>query len=1020
MRDATSLWELLRRKGSGYRDFGDHRFSAKGFYHPDPERPGTVSTKGGYLLAEDARLFDPSFFGIQPTEVETMDVAQRKLLEVVYEAFENAGETLESISGSRTGVFVGNFAPDHTIIQSRDPDYPRPYLATGVSPCVTSNRISYAFNLTGPSLMLDTACSSSMYALHVACSAIRNGDCDSAIVAASNWIMEPTMQLMMNKLGALSSTSACHTFDEAADGYARAEGFAALYLTKVRDAVEGEYPIRALIRGTAVNANGRTGGITHPSKAGQEAVIRTAYQNAGDLPLSETSYFECHGTGTPVGDPIEISVIGNVFSSVKSVDNPLLVGSVKTNLGHSEAASAVAGIMKVVLALEAGVIPPSIGVNNLNSAIDFKKAMAHVVTQTTPWPADQLRRASINSFGFGGANGHCIIDHVSNFLPGYVKPGVYTHSGSSSTNGNTTNGCSAASNGEDATQDHVSFEKLPSSHVPIVQKLRVVKRADADARDLVLLPFSAHNEASLKLNISALANVIQKSSLADVAYTLGAKRTKFSQRTFRIVNKHDASQGLEHDQKVYSSPAEPARLGFIFTGQGAQWNAMGRELFEYRVFRDAIDYLDHVLAVLRTYAAQSSADWTIRAVLTGACSEHLINSPEVSQTVCTAIQIGVVDLLASWSIRATAVAGHSSGEMAAAYAAGRITAAESIASAYFRGQAVSKNVKQGAMLAVSLSLDEAQDFIEHWGQVGLVQVAAINSPSSTTLSGDAEAVKILALQLEKEGVFNRLLQTGGNAYHSHHMAALGAEYNDLLSAALTRIDELGLSGLNLRYPRIPWVSSVTPTKNPMGFDRDVDPSYWRSNLESPVRFSQAVTKLLTPTEADSLPVNLLVEIGPHHALKSPINQIVAGLPGKNATGYTHSLKRGEDSRSSLLQLVGTLFAMNYPVDISAVNSTDEQLRVGHALVQGCTLTDLPPYQYAYGPVRYHESRLSKELRSRAVPRHDLLGTKLPGNAKLHPQWRNILRLKDLGWLADHRLSPRKSKLEQPCLNRYRH
>lgn len=1018
MRDAPGLWELLKRKGSGYREFGDHRFSAAGFYHPDPNRPGTISTQGGYLLDEDARLFDPSFFGIQPTEVDTMDVAQRKLLEVVFESFENAGETLESVSGSRTGVIVGNFAPDHTIMQSRDPDYPKPYLATGVSPCVTSNRISYTFNLTGPSLMLDTACSSSMYALHVACSAIRNGDCDSAIVAASNWIMEPTMQIMMNKLGALSSTSACHTFDLAADGYARAEGFAALYLTKFQDAVEREYPIRALIRGTAVNANGRTGGITHPGKAGQEAVIRMAYQNAGDLPLSDTSYFECHGTGTPVGDPIEISVIGNVFSPVKSLEKPLLVGSVKTNLGHSEAASAVAGIMKVVLALEAGVIPPSIGINNINSAIDFEKAKVHVVTQITPWPVDQLRRASINSFGFGGANGHCIIDHVSNLLPGYVKPGIYTQSEPclATSNGNTTLEGSAVSNGEDTTRDHVSFKRLSSSHMPIVQKLRVIKRANADARDLVLLPFSAHNEASLKLNIAALTNVFDQFLLADVAYTLGAKRTRFSQRTFRIVNKHYALQGSEHHQEVYSSPTEPARLGFIFTGQGAQWHAMGRELFEYHVFRNVIDHLDHVLDVLRADATQASADWTIKAVLTGACSEHLINSPDLSQTVCTALQIGIVDLLASWSIQATTVAGHSSGEMAAAYAAGRITAAEAIAAAYFRGQAVSKNVKKGVMLAVSMSLDEAHDFIEDWGQAGLVQVAAINSPSSVTLSGDAEAVKALAIQLEKDGVFNRVLETGGNAYHSHHMATLGAEYNNLLSAGLTRIDKLGLSELNLRYPRISWVSSATPNKNPMGLDWDADPEYWRSNLESPVSFSEAVTKLLTFTEADSLPVNLLVEIGPHHALKSPISQILASL-GKNARRYTHSLKRGEDSRASILQLAGTLFAMNYPVDIAAVNSMDGMLGIDHVLVQGCTITDLPPYKYAYGPVRYHESRFSKEYRSRAVSRHDLLGSKLPGNAKLHPQWRNILRLKDLGWLSDHRLSPRKSILKQPLLYR---
>lgn len=251
-----------------------------------------------------------------------------------------------------------------------------------------------------------------MYAIHLAVSAIRNGDCDSAIVAASNWIADPSLQIALDKLGALSPTSRCHTFDASADGYARGEGFAALYLKRLPAAVASESPIRAVIRGTAVNANGRTGGITRPCADGQEAVIRKAYANAG-LPFSDTVYFECHGTGTPAGDPIEVAAIARVFGSSEGDQGadspePLYIGSVKTNMGHAEGASALAAIMKVVLSLEAGEMPPSFGVETLNPNIDFAKAGVEVVRQVTAWPTDRLRRASINSFGFGGANGHAM------------------------------------------------------------------------------------------------------------------------------------------------------------------------------------------------------------------------------------------------------------------------------------------------------------------------------------------------------------------------------------------------------------------------------------------------------------------------------------------------------------------------------------------------------------------------------------------------------------------------------------
>ncbi|KAL9088214.1 MAG: hypothetical protein Q9165_006341 [Trypethelium subeluteriae] len=442
-----------------------------------------------------------------------------------------------------------------------------------------------------------------MYALHLAVSAIRNGDCDGAIVAAANWISDPSMQIVLDKLGALSPSSRCHTFDASADGYARGEGFAALYLKKPSVAVSNELPIRALIRGTAVNANGKTGGITRPSARGQEDAIRKAYENAGNLPFSDTTFFECHGTGTQVGSPLEVSAVGNVFASSRSnaLEDRLPIGSIKPNLGHTEGASALASIIKVVLSLEAGEIPPTFGVETLNPNIDFEGAKVLVVKDgVVPWPEGKLRRASVNSFGFGGANGHCIIDHVNNVLPGYVKPGIIGplpvnrqfangnlsgYSGELRENG-------FADSGENSKSNGVSVAIPPSTpplHSPITSPAKKTPSAKASTHRLVLLPFSAHNASSLRLNIEALSRVIDERSLADIAYTLSCKRSRLQQRSFRIVDKNHPATGLVAAQKrLFTSPIQTSNVAYVFTGQGAQWHTMGARLLDYGIFRATI------------------------------------------------------------------------------------------------------------------------------------------------------------------------------------------------------------------------------------------------------------------------------------------------------------------------------------------------------------------------------------------------------------------------------------------------
>ncbi|KAI9653145.1 MAG: hypothetical protein M1821_007685 [Bathelium mastoideum] len=377
------------------------RFNAAGFFHPDPNTPGSINADTGYFIQEDIHAFENSFFGINNLEAQYMDPQQRKLLEVVYE--------------------FGNYTSDYALIEAKDPELYTRYHVTGAGPTLLANQISYAFDLKGPSVVQDTACSSSLYALHATCSALRNGDCTASIVAGANLIQTPEQHVVGTKAGIISSDGTYHSFDSSANGYGRAEGVVALYLKPLRKALGDKDRIRSVICGTATNSNGRTSGSTIPSADGQEAVIRKAYENAGLCP-SSTDYVEAHGTGTPVGDPIE----------AEALSRPTFIGSIKTNLGHSEACSGMSGIMKAKLALEDRIIPPTIGLTNLNPKLEFGQRNLEVVTSPLPWPDSERPRVSVSSFGVGGANAHAILEFADCHVPmGYSTP-MQRHEGQAS------------------------------------------------------------------------------------------------------------------------------------------------------------------------------------------------------------------------------------------------------------------------------------------------------------------------------------------------------------------------------------------------------------------------------------------------------------------------------------------------------------------------------------------------------------------------------------------------------------
>ncbi|CAG8960790.1 hypothetical protein HYFRA_00002327, partial [Hymenoscyphus fraxineus] len=981
--DATSpagFWDMMMAGRSAATDIPKDRFNVDAFYKAGSSKTGLLNARGGHFVKENIAAFDAPFFTMTPAEAESMDPLQRWLLETSYEALENAGVPIHTIAGSKTSVHIGAFLREYEFMLCRDPQMKAKYKASGTAFAMLANRLSWFFDLMGPSVAIDTACSSSLYALHQACQSLRSGDSTMGIVGGCNLFYNPDSMTELTDLNFLSKDSRCYSFDHRANGYSRGEGFGIVILKKLSDALRDGDTIRAVIRATGTNQDGRTPGITQPSSQAQQVLIRDTYA-AGGLDMSLTRFFEAHGTGTPMGDPLEAKAIHSAFQESSTKDQPLYVGAVKTNIGHCEGAAGVAGLIKAIMILEKGVIPPNTNFERPNPKILVDKWNIKVCKfsftcffplEPTPWPTDGLRRASVNSFGFGGANAHAVLDDAYNYLKSRGLVGKH---------------CTVP---------------LPPKRDELMTSPQIISGSTGSSKteQARLFVWSAAEESGVK----RLADVYSKYTrsslsastpdfLANLSYTLSEKRSNLPWKGFAVADSVESLQYcLDNGLTTPIRSGRPPTLGFIFTGQGAQWYAMGRELLEYPVFKSIVE---EASTAFRSFGCS----WDLIDELMQSQQASRLSEPGLSQPICTALQIALVELMKTWNILPSVVIGHSSGEIATAYTVGGLSRFSAWKVAYYRG-VVSQRLKDHgkakmAMMSVGLSEAEAKEFLKESGICGDdVTIACHNSNKNVTLSGNAQAIDALDARFQKTEIFARKLKVD-IAYHSKYMNAVATEYEQFLT---------DLQPGTPLVEKVSMFSSVTGTLiSPAELSSS---SYWVQNMTHPVLFLQAVNNICSDAKGmggrrlgkASVRIDHLIEVGPHAALQGPLKEILSHTQRGKEIKYNSVLSRHKSAISTSLDLAGVLHSIGYVVDIATINSQ------GSSTENVSMLTDLPAYPFNHTKLHWLESRLSRNLRFRPHSHHELLGSTVPDWNPQNARWRNIISLEDHPWVEDHKVN----------------
>ncbi|MDP8242492.1 MAG: type I polyketide synthase [Candidatus Hinthialibacter antarcticus] len=908
-----AFWRNLKAGVHSVSEIPASRWDIDDYYDPDPETPGKMNTRHGGFI-DHVEEFDAPFFSISPREAITMDPQQRILLETAFQAMQDAGMVRERLSGQLTGAFIGVTSNDHSQINLETGDVSNidTYHITGNTNNAAAGRLSYVMGLRGPCMAIDTACSSSLTAMHQAVRSLQNRECDAALTGGVNLMLSPVTNLALSKTKVLSPSGCCRAFDDGADGMVRGEGCGVVVLKRLSDAQADGDRILAVVRGSAVNQDGPSSGLTVPNGPAQEALIRSALKHAGLNP-EEIDYIEAHGTGTSLGDPIELKALANAYASSRPVERPLLIGSVKTNIGHLEAGAGIAGFIKLVLALQHEELPPHLHFEQPTSRFDWQRFSMQVVKQATAWKrGERPRRCGVSSFGFSGVNAHVIVEEAPL-----------------------------------ATQKQTQFE-----------------------RPVHTLVCSAHSEEALRAAVENLlggCEALHENQWADVCYSSNGGRGHFAHRlAVSADNLRDGRAQLQAwldgaSCDVACNRVERApKIAFLFTGQGAQYPQMARQLFDsHPAFRETMETCDRLL--------RDRLPQPLLEVLYGAQSgDGSLNQTEFTQPALFALEYSLAKLWQSWGVAPSFVAGHSVGEYAAACFAGIFSLEDGVQLIAERARLIQSVQAPGAMLALSCDETTALELIQPYQDVS---IAALNSPTQTVVSGGERAIKKIQTLLKEKKIHAVPLRTS-HAFHSPLM-------DEILPQFETYAKQVAFTA-----PKTAMVSNGTGA---LADHRITTAQYWTEHIRKPVRFMDGM-RALEEKGADTF-----VEIGPKPLLVN-LGQACVNPDGKT---WLASLRKEGRDWQDISACLGALYINGAKIDWRGFDRGYSRNRLS-----------LPtyPFQRQRYWVRDEASHQAPRLRGRAS--QTFLGERMALAGSEEMRFESRISIAAFPFLADHKINSR--------------
>ncbi|NES77487.1 MULTISPECIES: beta-ketoacyl synthase N-terminal-like domain-containing protein [unclassified Okeania] len=858
--DYKQFWQNLELGVNSISEVPSQRWEVDKYYSATPEQPNKSISKWGGLI-EGVDQFDTHFFGISPREATSLDPQQRMMLELSWSCMEDAGYSPSQLSGKNVGVFIGACSYDSILLMNKNEESIEGHSGTGTWTCMIPNRISSYFNFHGPSIPIDTACSSSLVAIHYAVSSLQQLECETALVGGISVLFTSTTYIQMSQLGMLSPTGQCKTFDSSADGYVRGEGAGVILLKPLEKAIEDGDRIYGVIKGSAINHGGRARTLTSPNVYAQAQVLRSAYTKA-KIPPNTVSYIEAHGTGTPLGDPIEINALKRGFKQLhqqyglgKSKKSYCGLGAVKSNIGHLEGAAGIAGVIKVLLAMKHKKLPTIVNFKELNPRINLKDSPFYIIDKTQEWKklrtksGEEIpRRAGVSSFGIGGVNAHTIIEEA----PVQVR----------------------------------------------TRNDRVAPLSDADnlERSIDLLTLSAKTEKALQDLVVSYQNHLENHpelEIADICYTANIGREQFDYRLAAIasnreelVTKLQKYRLSEEVSSLFSGELSDdvavPKIAFLFTGQGAQYVDMGRQLYEQApVFREAIDKCDEILGKLD----KTSLKEILYPANKDDYDSSLLNQTAYTQPTLFAVEYALYKLWDSWGVKPDAVMGHSVGEYVAACVAGIFSLEDGLKLIAARGSLMQQLPSGGEMVSVMASESDVREAI---ASVPEISIAAINGPESIVISGESVAVNSVVNSLERSGIKTKQLQVS-HAFHSQLMEPMLAEFEEVANQ------------ITYNNPQITIISNLTGTTA----DNSIaSAKYWVDHIRQPVRFAQGMEALQQEGS------EILLEIGPKPILLGMGRECLMG----SKKLWLPSLRPGKQDWLQMLQSLSEFYIRGIKVD----------------------------------------------------------------------------------------------------------